>query len=670
MHCFRACGIIIILGLLALPLLARGEPESANVQEFPRTTIFEPTKIWEFQITLSPEEYQAIQPPNRGGFGFGPPPPQAQPNAEEDKSAREVHRNNFGMDLPWGTGSVFAGGQNFDKIGIRYKGNGTIADASQSIKKSLKLDLDHFGGESRFQGLKTINLHCGVTDPTKLRETFAYGLYRASGVPAPRTALAEVRLTVLGKFDRELLGMFTWVEPLDKQFLVDYFGTEDGLLLKPEQVREIDYFGDDWERYNKPYAPKRKPTDQEADRVIAFAKLIHKADDDQFAREIDSYLEIDAYLRFLAATAFVANADGFFTLGHNYYLYLHPQTGKIHFLPWDLDRALANFPIFGSNKQQLNLSFNHPYPGKHRLTEWLLAIPAYQEKYQALLKELAGAIWSEETLLKQLERYENASREVHARDAKAAAARNEKATGGFGPPGMMGSPPPELKLFVEKRTKSLAAQLAGTSPGFIPQGGFGQPGGFKPGNMMAEPLFVALDTDKDELLAKAEWTICAKKLFEACKKDPQGIVLGKDVADGLNELFPKPPAPMRGGPGGGPGQGGGPGRGGPPGLGGGPGPGRGGPGGGPPGGFAFGNMMVRPIVKRADTDQDGNLTFEELDTASAKLFDEFDKQKSGKLDEIAFGELLNVLFDQPPFAPPPARPGNPNQPPPNRPGSF
>ena len=40
--------------------------------------------------------------------------------------------------------------------------------------------------------------------------------------------------------------------------------------------------------------------------------------------------------------------DSFFTLGHNYCLYLHPDTNKFHFIPWDLDWSFANFGIFGS----------------------------------------------------------------------------------------------------------------------------------------------------------------------------------------------------------------------------------------------------------------------------------------------------------------------------------
>ncbi len=142
-------------------------------------------------------------------------------------------------------------------------------------------------------GSKTINLHCGVTDPSKLRETFGYALFRRAGLPAPRTALAEVRLTVPGKFERELLGIYTIVESVDKGFLAENFGDDEGLLLKPEPEgfssphRDLSYHGEEWEKYQKDYDPRRPPTAEEAKRITSFFKLIHKASDAIFAARLN-----------------------------------------------------------------------------------------------------------------------------------------------------------------------------------------------------------------------------------------------------------------------------------------------------------------------------------------------------------------------------------------------
>ena len=51
-----------------------------------------------------------------------------------------------------------------------------------------------------------------------------------------------------------------------------------GTLLKPFQVRSVDYLGDDWDRYKGQYRPQCEATKEEAKRVIEFAKLVNQAE--------------------------------------------------------------------------------------------------------------------------------------------------------------------------------------------------------------------------------------------------------------------------------------------------------------------------------------------------------------------------------------------------------
>jgi hypothetical protein len=178
--------------------------------------------------------------------------------------------------------------------------------------------------------------------------------------------------------------------------------------------------------------------------------------------------------------------------------------------------------------------------------------------------------------------------------------------------------PPTLQTFVERRTKSLAAQLAGTSQGHIPTGGFG-PGAFKMGDFLAGPILETFDADKDELLTRAEWLAAPQRLYDASNRDAEGQVTEQGLAAGFNSMFPKPP---EGTP-------------------------------GPPGGFSPGGFLAGPLLQRADGDKDGKLTLAELLTTAEKLFDEFDKRNTGQLDETAFSLLLNALFPAPNFGPPP-----------------
>lgn len=179
-------------------------------------------------------------------------------------------------------------------------------------------------------------------------------------MPAPRTALAEVTLTVPGKYERAYLGLYTLVEPVDSAFLNDRFRTDKGLLLRPQGLRGLDDLGDDWEKYRGPYRPLAEPTAEQATRLIEFVRLIQQGDDEQFQKEIASYLDVDRFLRFMAVQSLIADADGFFTLAYNYSLYLDPNTNRFVFIPGDQELSFANFLMMGSSDQLMDMHISHP----------------------------------------------------------------------------------------------------------------------------------------------------------------------------------------------------------------------------------------------------------------------------------------------------------------------
>ena len=315
-------------------------------------------RVHSFHLELTVAEWAKMQDV-RGGMGFGPgkfgkkddkgPPkfdkipekPAEKTEAKADAEKRDVHKNlGFGMEFPWAKASFTAEGETIKGVGVRYKGNASYMASARGLKRNLKVEIDHYDDALRFRGLKTISLNAGGMDPLRLREALGYAVFRAAGVPAPRTAFAEVTLTVPGKYDKELLGLYTFVEHVDKTFLKDRLGSSKGLLMKPERVRGIEYLGEDWAAYKQRFQPKREPSKREARRVIDFAKLVNSGDQAQFDKQIDAYLDVDEFLRFLAVNAFIVNMDSFLTMGHNYYLYLRPD-GKFIFIPWDLDLSFG-----------------------------------------------------------------------------------------------------------------------------------------------------------------------------------------------------------------------------------------------------------------------------------------------------------------------------------------
>ena len=249
-------------------------------------------------------------------------------------------------------------------------------------------------------------------------------MFRDAGVPAPRTALAEVTLTVPGEHQNAYLGLCTLVEPVDQAFLKDRLHAEKGLLVRPQGLRGLDFLGDDWEKYRGPYRPLGEPAAADSKRLIEFLRLIQQGDDQRFRGEIASYLDVDKFLRFMAVQALIANADGFFTLAYNYSICPRPGSNRFVFIPGDQELSFANFLMMGSPDQLMDMSLAHPYNGENRLADRLLAIKDVRDAYQKVVKDLAATVFRKEKLLADLGAIEGASKAILKHEAEA---RDERA---------------------------------------------------------------------------------------------------------------------------------------------------------------------------------------------------------------------------------------------------
>jgi hypothetical protein len=222
------CLCLPLAALAAAPLLAEAGRRDAG------DAVFGTAKVIGLHLRLDAKELARMQPAAPGGFGpFG----------------------GFGLEFPRAKGELTCDGKALTDVGLRYKGNFTFV-ASRGLKKSLKIDLGRHREGQTLDGLKTINLNCGLTDPSLSREALSLAFFRAAGVPAPRTAFAELTLTVPGKYDKEYVGVYTLVEQVDKHFLRRHFKDGSGMLLKPEGLQGgLQHLGNDW----KPYADRYRP---------------------------------------------------------------------------------------------------------------------------------------------------------------------------------------------------------------------------------------------------------------------------------------------------------------------------------------------------------------------------------------------------------------------------
>jgi spore coat protein H len=612
-----------LVSLLLAATAARAAGPSRRPAE-----LFGLTRVWELHLTVGADDWRKMQP-TRGGFpGFG------GGGAPKPLPEGRVVRGNFGFDFAHVKADLVIGDATFRDVAVRFKGSGTYAMSQRLLKRPFKVDLGrHVAGRS-FRGVRRLVLNNNVMDATCAREALAFAVYRAAGVPAPRTAYAVVRLSVPGKYDRELLGVYTLAEEVDRTFLRSRFGDHKGLLLKPERVGPLEHLGTDWDEYDARYRPKTRASAAARKKLIALTRLVGYADDERFRAEVGKYLDVDGFLRYLAATVLLSSTDSFAGLAHNYYLYLDRKQDRFVIIPWDADLAFAGLPL-GGVADLMDLSIRQPQLGRNPLVERLLEDEGHFAAYKGHLRKLLKGGFTEEAITRDLAAITAAVGPARAKEKKASAARKEPAPS----LGLWMPKPPELVPFVRKRVASVRAQLEGKSPGKPMRAMWGMPGGAP--TALVRAVLKRADADGDKRLSRREVAAGVRALLKHF--ETTGAPLDeKGLTAALAAFVPRPAAP-------------------PWGFGG---AGAGGaeakdkkadkPKGAPKAEAPWPQVvdLARSMVERGG--RGGKVSRELLLAAADTLFTKHDRDRDGQLDEKELAAALQELLPSPPFRMPPA----------------
>ena len=406
-------------------------------------------------------------------------------------------------------------GRLFSDVGVRYKGNGTFLESRDSLKRSLKIELNKYAKGQRLGDVRMLTLQNNVTDASLMNEVLAYRLYRDAGVPAPRTAYARVFVTVPGKLERKYFGLYSMTEAVDKQFTHRNFGTRQGAIFKPVAPSLFSDLGADWAAYNQTYDPKIALNDEQKKSVMELCRFVTQADDTTFATHIGEFIDLPEFARFMAVMVYLSDLDGILGPGQNLYLHLHPQSQQFQFIPWDQDHSWGQFDR-ASQEQRDNLSIHHPWQGENFFLERMFNVEAFKKLYLARLDDFAKTIFKPDRIAQQVDQIAAAIRPAVQEESESKLAPFDKLVagesvqrGGSGPFG--GGPIKPIKPFTRARTESVLEQLTGKSEGLAPGGGFpggprgGGPGGSGLGRMLSRTLLQLLDENKDSSVTQAEF---------------------------------------------------------------------------------------------------------------------------------------------------------------------
>jgi len=229
-------------------------------------------------------------------------------------------------------------GSTYYSVGVRYKGYSSVS--VNYTKNPFNIKLDYVIEDQNHEGIDKLKLSNVIQDPSFLREVLSYEVCRKY-MPASNANYANLYI------DGVLWGLYTNVQAVNKEFLIENFGSKYDPFFKcnPEDLN-IQIGGENSNLSNThgtdsaDYIPYY---DIESD--YGWSSLYHLIDTlNNAPDDIDQVLNVDRTLWMHALNYSMINFDSYIGYGQNYYLYLD-QANQFNPIIWDLNMSFGSFRL-------------------------------------------------------------------------------------------------------------------------------------------------------------------------------------------------------------------------------------------------------------------------------------------------------------------------------------
>ncbi|HWQ66970.1 MAG TPA: CotH kinase family protein [Methanospirillum sp.] len=353
--------IIIVPGISGASSVAlQSNQGSSNASTDPGNepdykTVFSDDIVHEIQITIKPEDWKMMQDDlksnisqKQGFFNPNMTPPHQEVKPENETAPMM----GFGPESPdvdpiYIPATISYNGEQWEHVGVRYKGFNSLQGAIQENcgKISLKLDMDHYEDEypkttdQTLFGFSELNLQSNYADSSLIREKIVPEIFAAAGVVAPETAYCQVYVD--NGTGPQYFGLFTMVEAVEDTVIKTQYTNSEGNLYKPEGKGATFAQGTlNLSGFNKK-TNKKEDNYSDIETLYNVLNSSERIDNPaQWREDLESVLDVSEFLTWLATNTIIQNWDTYGGNSRNYYLYSDPDTGLFSWIPWDNNYAL------------------------------------------------------------------------------------------------------------------------------------------------------------------------------------------------------------------------------------------------------------------------------------------------------------------------------------------
>ncbi|MCA9260607.1 MAG: CotH kinase family protein [Planctomycetales bacterium] len=379
-------------------------------------SLFDASRLHEIEIVIAPSDWDALRTQARGG-GF-----------------MAAFANPTAKPFSYFPAEITVDGVRLPDVSIRKKG---FLGSLDETRPSLKVKLGDQAVDS-VVGFDRLTLNNNKQDPSQASQLLAYQTFNAAGIRAPRCSLTRVSV------NGQSLGVYSNVESFRRPFLAERFGSAEGAL----------YEGTLADFHPRSLAKFEAKTDIEAASSPYLKRLVRMLEsaDDLTLEQIESVVDVDAFLDFWALESLLGFWDGYTNNQNNFFIYRDPQNDKFYFMPWGADGCFTHgggpFARMSGGRHAEALHVNAILP--HRLYQ-IAGIP---QRYQATMEKLLDKIWNVDELCGEVDRIERLTRdELHPEQVAAA---------GSAPMGMPALTSETVKQFIRGRAAQIRKELAET----------------------------------------------------------------------------------------------------------------------------------------------------------------------------------------------------------------
>ena len=289
-----------------------------------------------------------------------------------------------------------------ENIGFRLRGN----SSRYSKKKSFKISFNEYVSGRKYQGVKKINLNGEHNDPSMIREKLFYDIWKKAGMVERRTSFVKVYI------NNSYYGLYTNLEEMEKEWLTLVYPDNGGNLYKCTFPADLVYHGPDPQPYKdlqnttvtggRVYELQTNKSQDDYAHLVDLISALNHQPDAAFATDISSILDVDHFLKALALDVATGNWDDYSYNNNNYYLYDNPFNSKFDYITYDPDNTFGVdwFDIDWATRDCRNwIKQGMPLP----LSQKLLAIPAFYDKYKLFLDTIANTVINPDSIFAHID---------------------------------------------------------------------------------------------------------------------------------------------------------------------------------------------------------------------------------------------------------------------------